>query len=218
MTKKILLVEDDLILGETTEELLLDEKFEVVWVKDGQEALNSTFIQEFDIFLLDVNIPFINGFELLKELRDSGDKTPSIYITANIDTQSLKKGFEVGADDYIKKPFDFDELLIRIENALKKSFKSYDTIVSYDNLKYNVEEQALYLDEKLIHLSPSEENLVKYFLKNIGKILSKDELIFQTNRDSDGSDSVLRVQISKLKKIGFKITNVRSIGYKLEKL
>lgn len=218
MTKKILLVEDDLILGETIEELLLDEKFEVVWVKDGQEALNSTFIQEFDIFLLDVNIPFINGFELLKELRDSGDKTPSIYITANIDTQSLKKGFEVGADDYIKKPFDFDELLIRIENALKKSFKSYDTIVSYDNLKYNVEEQALYLDEKLIHLSPSEENLVKYFLKNIGKILSKDELIFQTNRDSDGSDSVLRVQISKLKKIGFKITNVRSIGYKLEKL
>lgn len=215
--KKILLVEDDPTLGETIQELLESERFIVSWAKDGNEALEFTFSGDFDLFLLDVNIPFLNGFKLLKELRESGDKTPCIFITANTDLDSLKKGFDVGADDYIKKPFDFDELIIRIENCLKKSFKSYDETLNYGKLSYNIKQQRLFSNDTQIHLTPSELNLVEYFLKNITKSLTTQELISYTNTE-DGSVAVLRVQISKLKKIGFVISNIRSIGYRLENL
>lgn len=218
MSKKILLVEDDQILGETVAELLENENYDVVWIKDGDQALNITFDNNFDLMLLDINIPFVNGFELLKGLRQSGDLTPAIFITANIDIDSLKKGFEIGADDYIKKPFDLDELLIRVAAALKKSFKSYDDILTYGALSYNIKQQKLLLEKEEIHLSPSELKLTEYFLKNISKVLSKDELIYQTNSEFEGSDAVLRVQISKLKKIGFNISNIRSVGYRLEEL
>ena len=218
MSKKILLVEDDQILGETVAELLENENYDVVWIKDGDQALNITFDNNFDLMLLDINIPFVNGFELLKGLRQSGDLTPAIFITANIDIDSLKKGFEIGADDYIKKPFDLDELLIRVAAALKKSFKSYDDILTYGALSYNIKQQKLLLEKEEIHLSPSELKLTEYFLKNISKVLSKDELIYQTNSEFEESDAVLRVQISKLKKIGFNISNIRSVGYRLEEL
>ncbi|MEA3352876.1 MAG: response regulator transcription factor [Campylobacterota bacterium] len=218
MSKKILLVEDDQILGETVLELLEDENYKVIWVKDADEALDRVYDTSFDIFLLDVNIPFMNGFELLTELRKNNNFTPAIFITANVDINSLRKGFEAGADDYIKKPFDFDELLIRIESALQKSFKSYKSVLNYGNLSYDIKQQKLFLDKGEVRITPSELRLAEYFLKNIEKLLSKDELIYQTHTEQEGNDAVLRVQISKLKKIGFKISNIRSVGYRLEKL
>lgn len=214
--KKILLVEDDLILGETVEELLLDTGYEVDWVKDAQEALSATFDNRYDLLLLDVNVPFMNGFDILNDLRQSGDTTPAIFITSKVDIDSFKKGFQVGADDYVKKPFDFDELIIRIESLIKKAFKSYDSSIKYGELLYDINQAKLFVNEKEIHLSPSELKLVEYFLKNKTKVLSNEELIDQTDKECEGSIGVLRVQISKLKKIGFNITNIRSVGYRLE--
>jgi DNA-binding response OmpR family regulator len=218
MKKKILLVEDDLILGETIAELLEAESYVVVWVKDGQMAIDETFVAKFDLFLFDVNIPFINGFELLRQLREGGDITPAIFITANVDINSLKKGFDVGADDYIKKPFDCDELLIRIKAILKKSFKSYDSKIKYNDLVYDTDTQRLLKNNKYIHLTPSETSLLEYLLKNLDKIVTKDELIEQIHDDFEGSVEALRVWISKLKKLGFNITNIRGIGYRCEKV
>ena len=131
MQNKILLVEDDLILGESLEELLQLEDFTVVWAKDGNEALACSYENKFDIFLFDVDIPFLNGFELLKSLRQNDDITPCIFLSAKVDIQSLGIGFEVGADDYMKKPFDFDELVIRINTQIKKSFHTYENIIKY---------------------------------------------------------------------------------------
>ncbi len=219
MNKKILLVEDDLILGETMVDILENESYNIIWARDGQDALDIIYNNNFDIYLLDFNIPLISGFELLKELRDSGDITPAIFITANIDIKVMKKGFEIGGDDYIKKPFDIDELLIRIEAALKKSFKNYDDIVKYDKLSYNTKQQLLSKNNEPIHLSPTEIILFEYFLKNFDRIISKDELINHTHDGYDsGSDAVLRVQISKLKKIGLRIVNIRGVGYRCEKV
>ena len=215
--KTILLVEDDLILGETIQDILENECFDVTWVKDGQEALDYTFNRNFDLLLLDVNIPFINGFEFLQDLRESGDVTPAIFLTANVDIESLQKGFDVGADDYIKKPFEFDELLIRIDATIKKSFKSYSNILEYGDISYDIVQKKLFKNNSEINLTPSEHSLSEYFLKNIGKALTIEDLISHTNTE-EGSVGVLRVQISKLKKIGFKISNIRSIGYRLEKL
>ena len=218
MDKKILLVEDDIILGETIQELLELEGYCVSWVKDGQQALEKIYHLSYDIYLFDLNIPFINGLELLDELRKNGDKTPTIIITANIDINSMKNGFNVGADDYIKKPFDIEELLLRIELVLKKSFKTYNQTISYGDIIYDTIKQQLSKNSKVIHLSPTEMVLFEYFIKNLDKVLSKDELISHTHDDFEGSDAVLRVQISKLKKIGLNIVNIRGVGYRCEKI
>ncbi len=216
--KKILLVEDDSILGETIVDILENENYFVSWVKDGKKALDESFFTQFDLYLFDVNVPFISGFELLNDLRQSGDKTPAIFITALIDIVNLEKGFEVGADDYIKKPFNEKELLIRIHTQIKKSFHSYENILKYKDLKYDISSKILKKNEEIIHLSPSECELLELFLKKQGKIISKDEILFTLKDGEMGSDASLRVQISKLKKIGLELSNIRAVGYRCEKL
>jgi len=215
MKNKILLVEDDLILGESLEELLQLEDFDVVWVKDGNEALNYTYDNRFDIFLFDVDIPFINGFELLKSLRQSGDNTPCIFLTAKVDIDSIGNGFDVGADDYIKKPFDFDEVLIRINTQIKKSFNSHDNIIQYGNLTYNIQTKSILKDEQNILLSPNELKLFELLIKNINKFVSKEDIMYYLYDGEEGSENALRVYMSKLKKLGLNIINQRAIGYKV---
>lgn len=215
---KVLLVEDDLILGETVFDILEDEGFNITWVKDGKEALDSTYLNKYDLFLLDINVPFINGFELLSDLRQSGDLTPSIFITARVDIESLAKGFDVGADDYIKKPFEMDELLIRINTQIKKSFKSYSTQIRYKNLLFNIDEEKIFKDNQEVHLSPTEYKLFEMFIKNIGKVVIKEDILYELHQGDEGSEAALRVQISKLKKIGLNITNLRGVGYRCEEV
>jgi len=112
---KILLLEDDLILGETLEEMLQEAHYDVLWVKDGEEAAEATFDTIYDLYILDINVPKINGFQLLEELRAAGDNTRVIFISAMSDMASISKGFRLGADDYLKKPFFPEELLVRID-------------------------------------------------------------------------------------------------------
>ncbi|MDQ7068118.1 MAG: response regulator [Sulfurimonas sp.] len=107
---RILLLEDDITLGDTLCELLESEGYELSLVRLGNDVLDLTQEQSFELMLFDVNVPDYNGFELLASLRESGDTTPCIFLTSLNDIASLSKGFEVGADDYLKKPFDFDEL------------------------------------------------------------------------------------------------------------
>lgn len=216
--RKVLLVEDDLVLGETLEEVLREESFDVVWVKDGEAALDATFAAHFDLLLLDVNVPFINGFELLHELRNAGDKTPAIFITALVDIGSLGKGFDVGADDYVRKPFDIDELLIRMQALIKRSFKAYDEVIEYGKLRYHIEEQRIYKDDEILSLPPAERKLLELFLQNIGKTLSKEHIFESVSEEGTMSDGALRVHISHLKKLGLEITNIRTVGYRCEKL
>jgi len=209
---KILLLEDDMVLGETIVELFELNSFEVVWVKDGKLAFEEIYENHFDILLLDINVPYINGFDLLKDLRGNDILTPAIFITANIDIASLKKGFDVGADDYIKKPFDFDELLIRIEALLKKV--NPKTIV-YNDLVYDTKSKVILKNNKIIHLTPSELALFEYFILNQNKVLETFELLEITNSNEFKAE-ILRVWISKLKKLGLNIVNIRGVGYRCE--
>jgi DNA-binding response OmpR family regulator len=215
---KILLLEDDLVLGETLYDILQSEGFEVVWVKDGQQGLDETYLSRFDLYLFDINVPFINGFELLESLRQSANQTPAIFITANIDIKSVSKGFELGADDYIKKPFDIDELIIRINTQIKKSFQSYSKIIQYKDISFDIKTQKVFKANNEIFLSPAEKKLFEFFLQNIGKTLNKEDILYYLHDGEEGSEAALRVQISKLKKLGLNITNQRGIGYRCEKL
>jgi len=213
--KKILLLEDDEILSETLIELLEAEGFELTHVKDGQEALDATFVSQFDLMLLDVNVPNINGFELLKELREAGDKTVAIFLTALTDIDSLSQGFEIGADDYIKKPFDFDELLVRIKALLKKQYSGYK--VEIGDFVFDIQSEELYQNGKFIKLTPYETLITKILLKNRGNTISKYELLDLLNEGEEMSEGALRVHINSLRKIGLPIITLRGVGYRFEK-
>jgi len=215
--KTILLVEDDPILGETIIDILEDEGYTITWVKDGKGALQMCFEKSFSLYLFDINVPFINGLELLNDLRYSGDETPAIFITALVDLNSLEKGFQVGADDYIKKPFEMKELVVRIESQIKKRFNSYKNTLQYKDISYDIAANIVLKNGKKIHLSPSESKLLELFLQNIGKVLSKDEILYNLHNGDIGSDASLRVQVSKLNKIGLDISNIRAVGYRCEK-
>jgi len=209
---KILLLEDDYILSSSLEKFLKFEGYEVSLATNGNEVLNFTYENRYDLYLFDINVPYINGIDLLRELRDSGDKTPTFFITALIDTNSLSRAFDAGCDDYIKKPFDIDELLIRMKSILKRSYGS----LTYKDIVYNYETREIKKLDKVINLATVEMAIFELFIKNKEKIIVKEDLYWVMETPSSGG---LRVNISRLKKIlGLNIKNIRGVGYKLEEL
>lgn len=212
---RLLLVEDDVNLAETLVELLTMENFEVRWVGDGQQALDATFMHSFDLFLLDVNVPFVNGFELLNELRESGDETPAIFITAMSDIASLSKGFAVGADDYIKKPFDFDELIVRIYSLIRKRLKIKENIIAADDFLFHIDTNELYRGERFIPLSPVELKLTALLFKQLDTTITKENILMELSDGEEASEGALRVHINKLRKHGLPIQTVKGTGYRL---
>ena len=211
---KILLLEDDEVLSETLVELLELNGYEVNLAMDGEEALDFTFNNTYDLFLFDVNTPKLNGFDLLKELRESSIKTPTIFITSLNDINSFSKGFEVGADDYVKKPFDFSELLVRIKALILKSFNTLSDQITYKDFIYDLSQDILKKDDKRVKLTKSEKTILKIFLKNINNTIPKEIIFEEFDNLSDGS---LRVHLSSLRKIGFDIQSEKNIGYTLVK-
>ncbi len=212
---RLLLVEDDVNLAETLVELLELEQFEVTWVGDGEQAFDATFMHAYDLFLFDVNVPFIDGFELLESLRKSGDETPAIFITAMNDIASLSKGFEVGADDYIKKPFEFDELAVRINSLIRKRLKIKENIITLDDYHFHIDTNELYYQDKFIALSPIELKLTTLFFKQLSTTITKENILMELSEGEEASEGALRVHINKLRKHGLPIQTIKGTGYRL---
>ncbi len=147
---KILLLEDDIILQEIIEEYLVENGFEVESFIDGQKALEAIDTNSYDMLLLDVNIPTIDGFELLQYLREIKNSTPAIYITSLSGIKNLQKGFELGANDYLKKPFDLEELIIRIKHHMKAT-KS-DELIELKGLQFYPKNHYIVKDGKKTEL------------------------------------------------------------------
>ncbi len=208
----ILLLEDDQILAQSLQELLEDEGYSVDVVYDGEEALEYSYKKEYKLYIFDVNVPEIDGFELLKSLRDADDTTPAIFMTALIDIKSMEEGFNSGADDYIKKPFDPDELIIRVKaKVAQKSAK-----ICFLNLDYDPASKELYQDGKLANLSETQLLIFDLLIQNINHVIDKEQLLDLLNIASDAS---LRVHVNKLKsRLGIEIRNVRGVGYMIEKV
>ena len=209
---KILLLEDDEILSESLQEYLEIEGFEVDVAFDGEEVYDLTFENQYDLYIFDINVPKEDGFKVLKSLKDADDNTPTIYITALTDINSISKGFALGAEDYIKKPFDPEELVIRIKSKYLKS----DEIISYQNLQYNPHTKQLYKDGKVIGLGEVQMALFHQLITNQGKIVSSYQLLELLEHPNPNA---LRVNLTKLKnKLDIDIKNIRSQGYMLEKV
>lgn len=214
---KILLVEDDPLLLETLSELLESRGYTLLEAATANAALTLSYEQSFDLMLFDVNIPDFSGFELLKMLRESGNTTPCIFLTSLSDIASLSKGFSVGADDYLKKPFDFDELIIRIEALLRRRFNAQSNEIAYKELRFRIATNELFLGEELLRFTPQESKLLSLFFSRMGETITKEELLFALDSVHESSEGALRVYINKLRKNSLEIETIKGIGYRLVK-
>jgi DNA-binding response OmpR family regulator len=210
MSKKILLLEDDKDLAQTLEELLQDEGYNITLVFDGEEAANKSYEEKFDLYIFDINVPEINGLQLLEGLREAEDNTPTIFISALIDLNSMTHAFNIGARDYIKKPFFPEELILRV-NA---KFIQQEKTISFKHLNYNPITSILKKDNKIISLGENQHCLFKLFIFNIDKIVTKSQLNDCLDKPTS---TALRVALNKLKKtLDLEIRNIRSLGYMIE--
>ncbi|MBN2816282.1 MAG: response regulator transcription factor [Campylobacterales bacterium] len=208
---KILLLEDDYILGETLREMISNAGYEVLWVKDGQSAADAAYDERFDLYVFDINVSQINGFDLLESLRNADDMTPTIFISALTDIAAITKGFACGADDYLKKPFYPEELLVRIGAKLAKNFHN----ISHGKVTYNPKNREVSIDGKVVSLGDVQLPFLELFINNIGRTIDKEYFLEVMESPSDTG---LRVAINKLKNTtGWDVQNVRGIGYRLEK-
>jgi DNA-binding response OmpR family regulator len=206
---KILLLEDDPNLSKTLIKFLNKNGYIVDWAKDGEEAVDKAYEESYDLYLFDINVPLLNGVDLLSSLRDAQDFTPTIIISALVDIESVTKGFIAGADDYIKKPFDPQELLVRIK-AKTSSLK--DKLVFRD-FEIDLEKEKVYKNSLYLELGNVQKHLFISLVKNFPNPVVKDELMYLLEKPSD---LALRVNISKLKKLlDIEIVSVRGVGYKI---
>jgi len=213
---KILLLEDNLNLRETIEEELEEKGFQITSTDKSDDVIELTYQERFDLYLFDVNVIGINGFKLLEALRDAGDETPTIFLTSKNKTQDVIEGFDVGASDYLKKPFDIDELIARMLRFLKTK-KSY---VISKNVTYLAESYEVVNQEKKILLNQKDAQILEYFLKHKNQIISKEQIIDDIYEGEYITDSTFRGYIKKIKTaIGEEyIRNVRGQGYIFETL
>lgn len=207
---KLLLLEDDQILSETLYQFLSREGYEVDLALTMEEAEELTFAQTYDLYLFDINLPYGSGLELLKSLRFAEDNTPTIFITALTDMHSMSQGFELDAIDYIKKPFDPQELLIRLQAKFK------NTTFTYKNISFDQAENVLRQDGNIIDIGNVQYKIFVKLLSHCDHVVTKEELFECLDNPSD---TALRVAITKIKqRLQVDIKNIRGKGYIIEKV
>ncbi|EDZ63501.1 two-component response regulator [Sulfurimonas gotlandica GD1] len=214
---KILLLEDDTVLADILVDFL-QEEYTVTHTYSMKKALVLSEEINYDLYIFDINVPDGDGISLLKELRSFNDETPTIFITAFHDTQHLKKAFESGANDFIKKPFDLEELTQRIEN-IKRHFGLSFLVQIAKDLEFDTQNHILKSENSSQHLSNKESMCLHYLYKNRHRVVSVDELLQNLwEYDEMPSGDAVRTLIKELRKhLGKEhILNIRGEGYRFE--
>ena len=219
---KILLVEDDLSLSNSIFDFL-DDIADVMQVFDGEEGLYEAESGVYDLILLDLMLPEKGGFQVLKELREQGITTPVLIMTAKESLDDKGHGFELGADDYLTKPFYLEELKMRIQALLKRSGKFNDNTLSYHELTADTSTNTTTVNGEKVELLGKEFDLLVYFLQNQNVILPKSQIFDRIwGFDSDTTISVVEVYVSKIRKklkgtsFAKNLQTLRSVGYILK--
>ncbi|MFM1598576.1 three-component system response regulator CiaR [Streptococcus mutans] len=219
---KLLLVEDDLSLSNSIFDFL-DDFADVMQVFDGAEGLYEAESGVYDLILLDLMLPEKNGFQVLKELREKGITTPVLIMTAKEGLDDKGHGFELGADDYLTKPFYLEELKMRIQALLKRSGKFNENNLTYGELTVDTATNTTMVNGREVELLGKEFDLLVYFLQNQNVILPKSQIFDRIwGFDSDTTISVVEVYVSKIRKklkdttFGKNLQTLRSVGYILK--
>jgi DNA-binding response OmpR family regulator len=221
MRPTILLLEDDLQLSDTVKQFLTLKGYDVWCAYDGLQAQEIMYEKHIDLMLLDVKVPHLDGFGLLKQVRGEGTEVPAIFITSLNSVEDVEKGFELGCDDYIRKPFALKELLVRIEALLKRSYGTHEEKVLIDEgLLFDTKELTLTANGERVSLKTKELKLMALFLQHPNELLSYDK-IFEALWEYDESPSggSLRTYIKTLRSVigKEKIETVKNVGYRFVK-
>lgn len=216
---RVLVLEDDVLLKESLEDFLEECGFEVAGAELGSKALEMSYAKRYDVYLLDIRLPDMSGLAWLRLLREGGDGTPAMIITSANDTSTLVQGYGAGADDYIKKPFDLQELECRIRallarGARKETLVRIDAVFALDTLRKRLLKEGQELD-----LNQKDIALLEILLQHRGKVVTKEMLYEALWEPSQSpSEGALRVYVNNLKKVFGKqaIANVRGLGYRFE--
>lgn len=217
---KILLAEDDLDLGGVFKQFLELNDFDVIWAKDGEQAWDFFQKETFQLCILDVMMPKLDGFSLAKRIREANSNMPFLFLTAKKMKEDRITGLKLGADDYIIKPFEADELVLKIQNILRRTtinnvnepIHINDFVFDFDNLKLNSPNHAHQLTEK-------EAKLLRYFIQNKTKLLRREDILVEVWGENDYFlGRSMDVFISRLRKYfkedtRIKIETVRGVGF-----
>ena len=223
---RILVVEDEKKINDVIVKTLKKEKYGVDSCFDGEEALDYIFSVEYDIILLDIMLPKKNGFQVLESMRKKGIKTPVLFLTARDQIEDRVKGLDLGADDYLIKPFAFEELLARIRVVLRKNSGSVEdsgNILKIANLTVDCNKHEVFRDDVSIKLSAKEFSILEYMIRNKGRVVSKEKIEEHVwDFDYEGGSNIVEVYIKFLRK---KVDNdfspklihtIRRVGYILK--
>lgn len=217
----ILLVEDDISLNRTIEIYLKSENFDVVPCFDGLEAIEKLSENTFDLVLTDIMMPNLDGFSLAEKIRSENKQLPIIFMTAKDDKFSKKLGFKLEIDDYITKPFDLDELVMRIGAVLRRCSQKQENRISVGNFSMDADEHMAYLDGGEISLTVREFNILFKLLNSPKKTFTRSQLMDEFwGFDSSATSRTVDVYMAKLRDKtsncnGFEIVTVHGLGYKV---
>ncbi len=218
---KILLAEDEPSLGKIIKESLETRNFEVTHCLDGEETLKKYQTEKLDLLVLDVMLPKKDGFTLAKEIRKTNATIPIIFLTAKSQTEDVIKGFKSGGNDYIRKPFSMEELIIRMLSLLKNHNNTQEKNISIGKYLFNAQKQTLILNDKITNLTARETALLSELLLAKNQNIDRNYLLNKLwGNDDFFSGRSLDVFITKLRKklkedTNIKIINIRGFGYKL---
>lgn len=219
----ILIVEDEVRLADALAQIMEEQKYFVDVVYDGQSGLDYALLSDYQVIVLDVMLPKMNGFEVAKELRKQGNSTPIILLTAKDEVMDKITGLDSGADDYMTKPFVPEELLARIRALSRRTGDVVLNQLNFGNTTLDLSTSNLSCADKSIHLAFKEFEIMKLLLSRPTMILSKEDLILKVwGNDSNAEDNNVEAYISFIRKkllylkSNLKITTIRKVGYHLE--
>ncbi|MDU0945699.1 MULTISPECIES: response regulator transcription factor [Anaerococcus] len=222
---KILIVEDEKILNNTINKSLKDAGYEVESAFEGFDAMEMIEIESYDLIVLDLNLPNMDGMEILKNLRKEDVETKVLILSARSQIQDKVEGLDAGANDFLQKPFHLDELKARVRSLTRRNFIQNNTELSFDKIKFDSKNRTIFIDDKELKLTRKESGILEYLLLNQGRPVSQEELIDHVWDSSvDLLSNSIRVHISALRRklkqeLGYDpIENRIGIGYLLRKI
>lgn len=220
---RLLLVEDDLILKDGLERSFTKLGYAVDVMADGESANQLLTYQEYDVIVLDLGLPKLNGFEVLKRLRGRGNNTPVLILTALEDIQNRVKGLDLGADDYLAKPFELAELEARVRALIRRGVSGGSAKISFGDLVFDTTSRQCMVNEVILSLSAREAALLELLILKATKVVSKAKILEHLcSWDEEMSENAVEVNVSRLRKklnvFDIEIRTIRGIGYLLAKL
>ncbi|WNW11533.1 response regulator [Pseudomonas sp. DTU_2021_1001937_2_SI_NGA_ILE_001] len=216
---RLLLIEDDTALGEGIHQVLTRDGYTVDWLKDGASALHALLSESFDVAVLDLGLPRLDGLQVLSRLRASGSTLPVLILTARDATEDRIAGLDAGADDYLVKPFDLAELKARLRALLRRSAGRAQVLIEHGRITLNPGSQRVTLDDEPVSLTPKEYQLLHELLSPAGRVMTRERLVQLLYGWSEEAESnTLEVHIHNLRKKFYSslIRTIRGVGYMAE--